>query len=121
MDMDILDSDKDGWDEVVEDFLLSSQEASDHALEAEACKSESCTRSEAGDSSDGSRSVLASPFSPGHKPNPVAWWAQQLKMHTRKFEVPSQSRQITVVSACAGLWTEGEALKAGSRVGYAGK
>lgn len=103
-------SEHDGWGAVVDEFLQSSQEDSDQAVLADACKSESCSQSSGAPNPDESSSSSES-----RKPQPVAWWAQLLKLHTRQFQVPTQKRPTTLVSACAGIFTEGEAFKAGGR------
>ena len=98
----------DGWTGVVNDFLMSSQEESDQAQEAEACRSETCSCGSGVAESDCSKGSSLS----CHQPQPVGWWAQLVKMHTSSFGIPKQHHDVTVLSACAGIFTEGEALKA---------
>ena len=97
----------DTWDRLAEEFLRSSQEDDDRTAVAEVCKSETCSIT----SQIGSEASQES-SSHGRSPQPVSWWAKLLKLHTQAYEVPSQVRPVRIVSACAGIFTEGESLKA---------
>ncbi len=100
----------DGWGEVARDFLRASQEESDEALKCEACRSESKssvqTTSDTDDSGPGD-------FEYQRVQQPRSWWAEFIKIHSHgcgSMKLPK--RKISVASACAGIFAEGEALKA---------
>ncbi len=101
----------DGWGKVVDDFLGASQEDSDNALKADACKSESCSKC----SDQDQDSSTSEKKSTDHSPLPLTWWARLIRIHTGQYQVPNQVRPLTVVSACAGIFSEGEAFKAGPK------
>ena len=102
------ENDQDGWDAVARDLLSSSQEDSDQAAKCEACRSESASAT----------NEDCSAFA-GHAESPQSaksWWAELIRIHASTC-VPTPmtlpDRAITVVSACSGIFAEGEALKAG--------
>lgn len=102
----------DGWGQVVDDFLEASQEDSDNTLKADACKSESCSKcSDQDQDQDSSMSEKKT----DHSPVPLTWWARLMRIHTGQYQVPNQVRPLTIVSACAGIFSEGEAFKAGAK------
>ncbi len=97
-------SSDDGWGQVTKEFLRVSQEDSDEALKCEACRSEtsktdSCTQSDSDHLAVG---------------QPRSWWAELIRIYTKGFgSMKLATSKITVVSACAGIFAEGETLKEG--------
>lgn len=94
------------WSQLAHDLLRSSQEDSDETLACEACRTES--------SVDGSSNGNVDGMSQDHVPQtPKSWWAELIKIHSSEFGCIESLPKITVVSACAGIFAEGETLKAG--------
>ena len=95
---------EDAWDQVTKDLLKESQDDSDETAKCTACRSDT------------------------EESNPVgpkksrAWWAELIRTYTKGFGCTpffqnDPKMKITMVSACAGIFAEGEALKASNGFG----
>jgi hypothetical protein len=101
------DSASDGWGEVANELLKASQDDSEETLKCDACRSESTNP----ESIDSASSDAVS--------RPRSWWGELIKIHTGSSKIALPAKKLSVVSACAGIFAEGEALKVWIGVGQA--
>ena len=101
-------SHRSGWSDVAKSFLRASQDDSDEAAKCEACRSETGSfnnDSHTNDKDDRSGKAF---------PPTRSWWAEMIRIHTKELGNPSKlPEEVAVMSACSGIFAEGEALKAG--------
>ena len=98
---------QDGWDQVAQDLLKLSQEDSDETAVCDACRSASTCSSH--------------DDQPPELGRTRAWWAELIKSHCQDFvhmrtaSVLNSLKKVSVISACSGIFAEGEALKASNK------
>lgn len=98
-----------GWSDVAKSFLRASQDDSDEAAKCEACRSETGSVNSGSDSNENEKDRSGKAFPPTR-----SWWAEMIRIHTNELGNPSKlPEEVAVMSACSGIFAEGEALKAG--------
>eukprot|EP00438_Fugacium_kawagutii_P015846 Skav230438 [mRNA] locus=scaffold1601:232711:233142:+ [translate_table: standard] len=118
--IDTLELDLDGWDQVADDENSALEEAAATVAEAEATQDQSDSGDEASIPDDGAN-VFArlSKFEASKKPaRPDPFWLEQFFEITESlsdvYESPSNLQQsVNLLSGCSGLLAEGWACKAG--------
>ena len=109
-----------GWSEVAKDLLRESQEESEETELCDACKSDTSGVASAeghGSSVDDNHDQTDDQKNSHRQLGSRAWWAELIKSHTQEFltsdvGTPGVPKNVTVASACSGIFAEGEALKA---------